>query len=76
MRQVRTHLSKMLAGALFAVPALASAMSMPQGGFDIQIFDRTENRLLPTYEYQGRTYVVGKPGNEYSISLRSRLYAA
>ena len=75
MRQLRPLLvSAAVAAAVAAaaVPATATAMNLPQSSFDVQIFDRTEGRLLPTYQYQGRTYVIGKPGNEYSISLRNR----
>ena len=39
---------------------------------DIQIVDRAENRRLPIYWHEGRAYVVGKPGNEYQISVRNR----
>lgn len=66
------HFRPLLASLLVAVPAFASAITPYQGGFDVQIFDRTEGRQLPTYQFQGRTYVVGKPGNEYSISLRNQ----
>ena len=78
MRQLRPLLASVVvaaavaAAATVAVPAMASATTLPQSSFDVQIFDRTEGRLLPTYQYQGRTYVIGKPGNEYSISLRNR----
>lgn len=38
---------------------------------DVEIYDRTEGRVLPTYLYGGRRYVVGKPGNEYAIRVRN-----
>ena len=57
---------RLLALALAAMPAIASALP-----FDVQIFDRTEGRVLPTYEFQGRTYVIGRPGNEYALTLRN-----
>jgi hypothetical protein len=38
----------------------------------VEIFDRTQNRVLPVYLHQGRHYVAGKPGNEYEIRLRNR----
>jgi hypothetical protein len=38
----------------------------------VEIYDRTEGRVLPTYTHQGRRYVVGKPGNEYSIRVRNQ----
>src|SRR5919201_6437616 len=40
---------------------------------DVSIYDRTEGRNLPVFWHQGAAYVVGKPGNEYQITLRSRL---
>jgi hypothetical protein len=58
------------AGLCLGAAALnATAAATP---FDVQIYDRTENRFLPTYEFQGRTYVVGKPGNEYALTLRNQ----
>jgi hypothetical protein len=39
---------------------------------DLSIYDRTEGRSLPVHWHQGAAYVVGKPGNEYQITLRSR----
>ncbi|MGH8849668.1 MAG: hypothetical protein ACREYD_01605 [Casimicrobiaceae bacterium] len=38
----------------------------------VEIYDRTEGRVLPTYTHDGRRYVVGTPGNEYSIRVRNR----
>ena len=61
------RLHRLLASALCLVPALAAAVP-----FDVQVFDRTEARYLPTYEFEGRAYVVGKPGNEYALSLRNQ----
>ena len=37
----------------------------------VEIFDRSEGRLLPIYDFQGRRYVVGRPGNEYAIRVRN-----
>jgi hypothetical protein len=64
---------RLLAGLAIATAATlssiaATAVAVP---FDVQVYDRTENRYLPTYQFQGRTYVVGRPGNEYSVSLRN-----
>lgn len=63
MRPIR-HL---LSSALYLIPALAAALP-----FDVQVYDRTEARTLPTYQFEGRTFVVGKPGNEYALSLRNQ----
>ncbi|HET7364315.1 MAG TPA: hypothetical protein VFJ70_12180 [Burkholderiales bacterium] len=40
---------------------------------DLTVYDRTEARPLPMYWHDGRAYVVGKPGNEYQVSVRNRL---
>ena len=39
---------------------------------DVTIFDRSTGRELPVYWHDGRAYVVGRPGNEYSVGLRNR----
>jgi hypothetical protein len=39
---------------------------------DVVVYDRAQNRTLPVYVHEGRHYVVGRPGNEYEIRLRSR----
>jgi hypothetical protein len=38
----------------------------------VEIYDRTEGRVLPIYAHEGRRYVVGKPGNEYAIRVRNQ----
>src|SRR5215468_317274 len=43
----------------------------PTAQASVEIFDRSEGRLLPVYWHQGRRYVVGKPGNEYAIRVRN-----
>ena len=42
---------------------------------DIAVYDRAENRTLPVYFHGGRYYVVGRPGNEYQVTVRNRLSA-
>jgi hypothetical protein len=37
----------------------------------VEVFDRTEGRVLPMYWHDGRRYIVGKPGNEYAIRVRN-----
>ena len=39
---------------------------------DIEIYDRATKRPLPVHESDGRWYVVGKPGNEYQVTVRNR----
>ncbi|MGE0557853.1 MAG: hypothetical protein AB7E73_12340 [Burkholderiales bacterium] len=60
-----------------AVVALAAFGLAPQAGAvgrlaDVVVYDRAQNRTLPVYVHEGRHYVVGRPGNEYEIRLRSR----
>jgi hypothetical protein len=60
---------------ILAVVALATALpafaqSLP-ARVDVEIYDRTEGRVLPIYFHGGRRYVVGKPGNEYAIRVRN-----
>jgi hypothetical protein len=65
MKPVRMLLAAML---LFAGKALA------HGGLaDLSLYDRTEGKQLQVYWHEGRAYMVGKPGNEYRISVRNRL---
>jgi hypothetical protein len=50
-----------------------STQACALGGLaDVVVVDRTEGRQLPVYYHQGRAWVVGKPGNEYSVRIRNR----
>lgn len=37
----------------------------------VEIYDRTEGRPLTVYWHKGQAFVVGKPGNEYQITVRN-----
>ena len=53
---------------------LLAGKVLAHGGLaDLSVYDRTEGRQLQVYWHEGRAYVVGKPGNEYQISVRNRL---
>jgi len=39
---------------------------------DISIHDRTDNRRLQVYWHEGKAWVIGKPGNEYQITVQNR----
>lgn len=58
------------------IVALSLAIAAPAGAVgslaDLTVYDRTEGRRLQVYWHQGRAYVVGRPGNEYQLSLRNR----
>ncbi len=64
MRTVRM----LLCGLLFL-----AGKALAHGGLaDLSVYDRTDGRRLKVHWHDGRAYVVGKPGNEYQISLRNR----
>jgi hypothetical protein len=56
----------LLSACAFAADALASGRLA-----DVAIYDRSAHRSLPLYWHDGRAYVVGTPGNEYEIRIRS-----
>lgn len=58
----------LLMGLVCATQALAHG-----GLIDLSVYDRTEGKRLPVYWHEGRAYVVGKPGNEYQVSVKNRL---
>jgi hypothetical protein len=57
-----------------AIGTLATAAALPARASlaDVDIYDRTEGRVLTKYWHNGEPYVIGKPGNEYQISVRNR----
>jgi hypothetical protein len=59
------------------LPAVAAFLNasyaLALGGLaDLSVYDRTEGRQLAVHWHEERAYVVGKPGNEYQVALRSR----
>ena len=70
MHTFRTCLAFVLAAFCVSTsdPVLAQ---WPATKLDVEIYDRTDGRVLPTYFHGGRRYVVGNPGNEYSIRVRN-----
>jgi hypothetical protein len=67
---MKTILLSALAAALLA--GCAGPAAAVGGLADLSVYDRSEGRSLQVYWHGGRAYVVGKPGNEYQLSLRSR----
>jgi len=62
-----------LLGAAAAVALALSTQAQAVGNLvDLNVYDRSEGRQLPVYWHEGRAYVVGKPGNEYQLSVRNR----
>jgi len=66
---------KVKARTIVMLLALVGAAKVhAHGGLvDLSVYDRTEGKRLAVYWHEGRAYVVGKPGNEYQVSTRSRL---
>jgi hypothetical protein len=60
-----------IALALVASSPTACAQAPAVAQTTVEIYDRTEGRVLPSYWHQGRRFVVGKPGNEYAIRVRN-----
>jgi len=62
--------------ALHALAATLAALHLSAHAVgnmaDLTVYDRAAGRELPVHWHEGRAYVVGKPGNEYQIALRSR----
>ena len=62
-----------LAGGLAIGLAVLTTQAQAVGNLiDVAVYDRAENRTLPVYFHGGRYYVVGKPGNEYQVTIRNR----
>lgn len=59
-----------------ACAALLAALSSQAAAIgslaDVTVFDRSQGRQLPVHWHEGRAYVVGHPGNEYAVRVRSR----
>ena len=55
-----------LAGLALSAPAHAVGQMA-----DVQIYDRNSGRTLNTYYFEGRWYVAGEPGHEYSIRVNN-----
>lgn len=55
---------------VLSVPALAAARLA-----EVEVVDAISGRPLAVYHDNGRYYIAGVPGREYSIRLRNRTYA-
>jgi hypothetical protein len=66
---LHTACAALAAGLLAGCAGPAAAVG---GLADLSVYDRSEGRTLPVHWHGGRAYVVGKPGNEYQIRVRSR----
>jgi len=56
--------------------AVLAALALPAHAIgslaDVTVYDRSAARELPVYWHEGRAYVVGKPGDEYQVTIRNR----
>ncbi len=59
----------LIAAALASLAAQAHAVGSI---VDLTVFDRTQNVRLPVHWHEGKAYVAGRPGNEYTVNVRSR----
>jgi len=56
-----------------ALTALLSPLAALAGQpAEVEIYDRTDGRLLPIYWHAGQRHVAGEPGHEYEIRVRNR----
>ena len=60
--------------AMLLIALLAAAEACAQGRLtELSVYDCTDGRRLAVHWHEGRAYVVGKPGNEYQVTVRNRL---
>lgn len=72
LRRAFLHTAAMLFAAAIATPASAHGSAPRSTLAEVDIFDRTTGTSLPVYPKDGRYYVVGQPGHEYTIRIRNR----
>lgn len=59
--------------AAVALTALLSPLAALAGQpAEVEIYDRTDGRLLPIYWHAGERHIAGEPGHEYEIRVRNR----
>ena len=61
-----------LLAATFATAAAVPAIAGAAVRADVSVHDRRDGTELRMYLHEGRRYVVGEPGREYEIRIRSR----
>ena len=62
--------SSLRATALLALFLPLVAFARPP--VDVEIYDRTADRLLPIYWHDGERYVAGEPGHRYEVRIHSQ----
>jgi len=69
-RQCALTLSLAAAAAMVGC-ATAHGGVTSRGYAEVEIVDRVDGRVLPVYRKDGQAWVVGTPGREYSVRIRS-----
>jgi hypothetical protein len=59
----------LVAAAAIAMSMGALAQTAGPAGVDVEIVDRSDGKVLRIHYFEGRRYVIGRPGSEYSIRL-------
>jgi hypothetical protein len=60
-----------LGAALGCVLSLPAAQACAPGIARVDVYDRSDDRVLDIHRQRGRQYVVGQPGHEYAIRIRN-----
>jgi hypothetical protein len=63
---------RILPPLLAALPMLLPAITHAGWLADVEIYDRTDGRVLPVHEHEGRLYVAGEPKHQYELRIRNR----
>jgi hypothetical protein len=63
---------KIIAGLIPALFAAYASTAHASTLTDVQVIDRATGEVLPKYQHHGRVYIVGTPGNRYSINVRNK----
>ncbi len=63
---------KILAGLIPVLFAVYASITHASTLTDVQVIDRATGELLPQYRHHGKVYLVGTPGNRYSINVRNK----
>ncbi len=62
-----------LAAAAAAAASVTTSPAFAVGSLvDVEIVDRSQNEVLPTYHQRGTTWVAGRPGSRYAVRLANR----
>ncbi len=63
---------KILAGLIPVLFAAYASTAHASTLTDVQVIDRATGEVLPQYRRHGKVYIVGTPGNRYSVNVRNK----